>query len=208
MKRHTLPVAAIPLPQDFFGNRSSGSSARASWRKPAHRIVAVAAIGWLSMLAVQPAEAREGQPLDGIAAHVNGEAITTEQVEQAIRNQVDQMNSQLEQYRRSMLDQLINNLLLQQAARVEGLDANGYLKVKVESITVSEGKARFSRLYGRLLNQRTFTDQNGAYEFTGLPGGRVVAIAHVPGKPPVKQEKTLSDQGSPGDAFIVDLIAD
>ena len=69
-------------------------------------------------------------------------------------------------------------------------------------------KARFSRLYGRLLNQRTFTDQDGAYEFTGLPGGRVVAIAHVPGKTPVKQEKTLSEQGSPGDAYTVDLIAD
>ncbi len=69
-------------------------------------------------------------------------------------------------------------------------------------------KARFSRLYGRLLNQRAFTDWNGAYEFTGLPGGRVVVIAYVPGKTPVKQEKTLSDQGAPGDAYTVDLVAD
>ena len=69
-------------------------------------------------------------------------------------------------------------------------------------------KARFSRLYGRLLNRRTFTDQNGAYEFKGLPSGRVVVIALVPGKTPVKQEKTLSDQGSPGDAHTVNLAVD
>ena len=140
MKSDAPLAAAIPPPHHFFGNRSQGSRAMANCRKPAQWIAAAAAVGWLSMLALQPAEAREGPPRDGIAAHVNGEAITTEQLEEAIQNEVDQMNQQLEQIKRSMLDQLINNLLLRQAARVEGLDANGFLKVKVESVTVSEGE--------------------------------------------------------------------
>ena len=89
------------------------------------------------MLAAQPAEARDGQPLDGIAAHVNGEPITTGQLEEAVQNQIEQVNDQIEQIKRSMLDQLINNLLLRQAARAQGLDANDYLRVKVESLTVS-----------------------------------------------------------------------
>lgn len=138
MKSDLPLVAAIPPSHGFFGNRSSSSSAMASCRKPTHWIMAAAAIGWLSMLVVQPAEARDGPPPNGIAANVNGELITTAHLEEAIQNQVDQMNSQLEQIKRSMLDRLINNLLLRQAARVEGLDANGYLRVKVESITVSE----------------------------------------------------------------------
>lgn len=140
MKSDAPLVAAIPPPHHFFGNGSRGSRATANCRKPAQWIAAAAAVGWFSMLALQPAEAREGPPADGIAAHVNGEAITTEQLEEAIQNEVDQMNQQLEQIKRSMLDQLINNLLLRQAARVEGLDANGFLKVKVESVTVSEGE--------------------------------------------------------------------
>ena len=37
-----------------------------------------------------------------------------------------------------MLDRLINNLLLKQAAQGEGLDLNDYLKIKVERVTVSD----------------------------------------------------------------------
>lgn len=84
------------------------------------------------------AEAKNGQSPSEIAANVNGEVITTEQLEKALQDQIEQMNNQLERFRQSMLDKLINNLLLQQAARAEGLDANAYLKVKVENITVSE----------------------------------------------------------------------
>ena len=138
MKRHTLLVVAIPPSHDFYGNRSSGNTAMASCRKATRWIVASAAVGCLSTLMALPAEGRDGQSPDGIAAHVNGDPIPTEQLEEAIQNQIEQMNQQLEQIRRSMLDKLINNLLLQQAARDEGLDANNYLKVKVESITVSE----------------------------------------------------------------------
>ena len=68
--------------------------------------------------------------------------------------------------------------------------------------------AQFSRLHGRLLNRRTFTDKDGAYEFKGLPSGRVVVIALVPGKTLVKQEKTLPEQGLPGDAYMVNLVVD
>ena len=138
MKSDAPLVAAMPPSHHFFGNRSRGGRAMANCRKPAQWIVAAAAVGCFSMLAVQPAEAREEPSPDGIAAHVNGESITTGQLEEAIQNEVDQMNQQLEQIKRSMLDQLINNLLLRQAARVEGLDANGFLKVNVESLTVSE----------------------------------------------------------------------
>ncbi len=176
MKQNKLLVAAIPPSDDFFGNRSSGSSAMASCWKPTqwivaayahlvapilphhdfygngnsgnspiascskrvHWIVVAAVVGWLSIVPVVGAEARDGLRADGIAAHVNGESITTGQLEEAIQNEVDQMNQQLEQIKRSMLDHLINNLLLRQAARVEGLDANGFLKVNVESLTVSE----------------------------------------------------------------------
>lgn len=68
--------------------------------------------------------------------------------------------------------------------------------------------ARLSRLHARLLNQRTFTGTDGAYEFKGLPGGRVVVIAHVSGKTPVKQEQVLPEQGVPGSFRVIDLIVD
>ncbi len=68
--------------------------------------------------------------------------------------------------------------------------------------------ARLSRLHARLLNQHTVTGPDGAYAFKGLPAGRAVVIVHVPGKTPVKQEQVLSEQGSPGDAYTLDLIVD
>ena len=49
---------------------------------------------------------------------------------------------------------------------------------------------------------------DGTYEFKGLPSGRVMVIALVPGRTPVKQEKTLPEQGLPGDAYMVNLIVD
>ena len=129
---------AIPPPHDFYGNGNSGSRAMASCWKPTQWIVAAAAVCWLSMLALQLAEAQDGQPADGIAAQVNGEPITTEQIEETLQTQIEQTNRQLEQIRRSMLDRLINNLLLKQAAQGEGLDLNDYLKIKVERVTVSD----------------------------------------------------------------------
>ena len=100
---------------------------------------AVVCLSILTSLALT-SEAENGKSPDGIAANVNGEVITTEQLEKAIQGQIEQMNNQLKRFKRSMLDKLINNLLLQQAARAEGLDGNAYLKVKVENITVSENE--------------------------------------------------------------------
>jgi len=89
-------------------------------------------------LAVLAAEVRDAKRTEGIAADVNGDPITMEQLEETIQSQIEQMNQQLRQIKRSMLDRLINNMLLQQAARAEGLDLNEYLKMKVESLTVSD----------------------------------------------------------------------
>lgn len=98
----------------------------------------LAAVGCLVALATSAALAQGEQSPDQVAASVNGEVITTAQLEEATRSRIEQMNNQLEQFKRSMLDRLINNLLLQQAARAEGLTIDGYLKGKVESVTVSE----------------------------------------------------------------------
>ena len=67
---------------------------------------------------------------------------------------------------------------------------------------------RLSRLHARLLNQRTITGRDGAYEFKGLPAGRAVVIAHVSGKAPVKQEQVLPEQGAPGSVRVINLIVD
>ena len=106
--RHTLQIT--PTPPD--------SRVGTSCRKPRQWIVAVATVCWLSVVPVLQAEGRNGQPADGIAAHVNGEPITTEQLEETLQTQIEQMNRQLEQIRRSMLDRLINNLLTNPDRRV------------------------------------------------------------------------------------------
>ena len=67
---------------------------------------------------------------------------------------------------------------------------------------------RGSRLYARLLNQMTFTGKEGDYEFTGLPSGRAAVIAYLPGRTPVKQERILPEQGSPGEVYVMDLRID
>ena len=160
------------------------------------------------MLASQPTEARDGQPLDGIAAHVNGEPITTGQLEEAVQSQIEQVNDQIEQIKRSMLDQLINNLLLRQAARAQGLDANDYLRVKVESLTVSEEEVNQAYAKSKHRFPRAFTGTDGSYEFKGLPGGRVAVIAHLPGKKPVKREQILPEPGVPGDVHVINFRID
>ena len=68
--------------------------------------------------------------------------------------------------------------------------------------------AQVSRLHARRLNQRTVTRADGAYEFTGLPGGTVTVIAHRPGRPPVMRELVLPEHGAPGEVHVIDLIID
>jgi len=103
-----------------------------------HRFIHVGVVLYMLSLAVLAAEVRDAKRTEGIAADVNGDPITMEQLEETIQSQIEQMNQQLRQIKRSMLDRLINNMLLQQAARAEGLDLNEYLKMKVESLTVSD----------------------------------------------------------------------
>ena len=67
---------------------------------------------------------------------------------------------------------------------------------------------RFSRLHARLLNQRTFTEKDGSYEFKGLPSGRAAVIAYLPGRTPVKGERILPEQSSPGEVHVLDLRID
>ena len=131
----------------FSETSSSDGSAMTNFRRRNQRVAAATVVGCLLTLAAPAAEAREGQPPDGIAAHVNGDPITMEQLEKTIQSQIKQMNQQLQQIKRSMLDRLINNMLLQQAARAEGLDLNEYLKIKVESLRVSDEEvdAAFSK---------------------------------------------------------------
>lgn len=100
MKRQTLLVVLIPPSRDSYGNRNRGSSAVASCKKPRQWIVAAAAVVWLSMVPVLQVEARDGQPVDGIAAQINGEPITTEQLEETLQTQIEQSNRRLEQIRR------------------------------------------------------------------------------------------------------------
>ncbi|MDE2964704.1 MAG: SurA N-terminal domain-containing protein, partial [Acidobacteriota bacterium] len=106
--------------------------------KRTHRFMPVGALVCMLPLALPAVDDRDAQPPDGIAAHVNGDPITMEQLEETMQSQIEQMNQQLQQIKRSMLDSLINNMLLEQAARAEGLDLNEYLKIKVESLAVSD----------------------------------------------------------------------
>ena len=80
------------------------------------------------------------------------------------------------------------------------------LRLFPSSKTTTAG--RVSRLHARLLNQRTITGRDGAYEFKGLPAGRAVVIAHVSGKTPVKHEQVLPEQGAPGSVRVINLIVD
>ena len=103
-----------------------------------HRFIHVGVVLYMLSLAVLAAEVCDAKRTEGIAADVNGDPITMEQLEEAVQSQIEQMNQQLRQIKRSMLDRLINNMLLQQAARAEGLHLNEYLKIEVESVTVSD----------------------------------------------------------------------
>lgn len=73
-----------------------------------------------------------------VVALVNGEAITAEQLEAEIRPQLDQLEQQSRRLRETMLLKLIDNLLLEQAARKENLTLEEFLARRLEAATVSE----------------------------------------------------------------------
>src|SRR5688572_14043678 len=81
-------------------------------------------------------------PFSGFAQHtvvavVNGEAIKQDDLDAAIRAQLDAINSQIQTLKQTGLNRLIDNLLIQQAARKEGVSVEQYLGVHVERLTVS-----------------------------------------------------------------------
>jgi protein-disulfide isomerase len=72
----------------------------------------------------------------GAVATVNGETITAAQLEKILRPQLQAMEERVRQMRQAALDKLIDNLLLEQAARSQGISVDQYLQTRVESITV------------------------------------------------------------------------
>ena len=70
-------------------------------------------------------------------AIVNGQTITAAQLEQAVRPQLQAMEERVRQMRQAALDKLIDNLLLEQAARSQGISVDQYLQTRVESVTVA-----------------------------------------------------------------------
>lgn len=70
------------------------------------------------------------------AATVNGETISAAQLEAAVRTQVQALEERARQLRRATLNKLIDNLLLEQAARGEGASVSDYLNRHVESTSV------------------------------------------------------------------------
>jgi protein-disulfide isomerase len=69
-------------------------------------------------------------------ATVNGQTITAAQLEQTLRPQLQTMEERVRQMRQAALDKLIDNLLLEQAARSQGISVDQYLQTRVESVTV------------------------------------------------------------------------
>jgi protein-disulfide isomerase len=74
---------------------------------------------------------------DSVVASVNGETITSAQLEASVRPQVAALEDRIRQLREAGLNKLIDNLLLEQAARAEGITTDEYLKRHVESVGVS-----------------------------------------------------------------------
>ena len=74
--------------------------------------------------------------LTGTVATVNGEALTAAQLEKTLRPQIQAMEDRLRQLREGALNKLIDNLLLEQAARKEGISVDQYLQTRVESVTI------------------------------------------------------------------------
>lgn len=72
-----------------------------------------------------------------IVATVNGENITALELEAVVRTPMDDMEQRLRQLRQASLNKLIDNRLLEQAARAAGTDTGDYLRRNVESAGVS-----------------------------------------------------------------------
>ena len=70
-------------------------------------------------------------------ATVNGEAITTQQLENVVRPQLAAVEERVRQMRQAALAKLIDNLLLEQDARKHFVSVDEYLRTRVELVSVS-----------------------------------------------------------------------
>lgn len=75
-----------------------------------------------------------------VLATVNGQPITTAQLEAAARPQLVQLEERARQIRDATLNKLIDNVLIEQAARAQGMSTDEYINRQVESVSVSSGE--------------------------------------------------------------------
>ncbi|HXG33912.1 MAG TPA: thioredoxin domain-containing protein [Bryobacteraceae bacterium] len=95
---------------------------------------------WLTTLAViwcPVLGAAQGSPNE-VLALVNGEAITADRLDAELRPQLTQLEQQARRLRETMLVKLIENLLLEQAARKENLTIEEFLNRRLEQSAVSD----------------------------------------------------------------------
>jgi protein-disulfide isomerase len=96
----------------------------------------VIALVTLSILSI----ARPDLYAQNAAAVVNGEAITQDQLNAAIQTQLDTINQQISSLKQTALNRLIDNLLVEQAAKAEGVSVQRFLAEHVEHVTVQDAE--------------------------------------------------------------------
>lgn len=84
--------------------------------------------------------ADERQAAGQVVAAVNGQNITAAQLEAMTRAQVEPLNRQMQQIRESALQKLIDNLLLEQAAKADGTTIDEYLRKHIKSVLVPDAE--------------------------------------------------------------------
>jgi protein-disulfide isomerase/Skp family chaperone for outer membrane proteins len=86
-----------------------------------------------------------------VIATVNGESITSKQLDEAVKKQIESIEERVRQLRQGALNKLIDNLLIEQAAKAEEIDIDAYLHKKVESVSVPA--AEVDQAYDRSRDQ-------------------------------------------------------
>jgi protein-disulfide isomerase len=80
----------------------------------------------------------ESQPADPPVAAVNGQNITAAQLEAMTKAQVESLNRQVQHVRELALQKLIDNLLLEQAARADGTTVDEYVRKYIKPVVVPD----------------------------------------------------------------------
>ncbi|MGD1157571.1 MAG: thioredoxin domain-containing protein [Terriglobia bacterium] len=82
----------------------------------------------------------EIQAGDPVVAAVNRQNITAAQLEAMTKAQVEPLNREIQQIRESALQKLIDNLLLEQAAKAEGTTVDEYVRKHVKPVLVPDAE--------------------------------------------------------------------